>query len=305
MKKLADESWRERRIHKSPDGTEYYNYPSPLAEKYWHYVLCIGRARMRPGYRYQPPRHDGFLLHYIRRGDVWHHVRGRKHAVSAGRACLMDMSGEIEFGVDGPKSAQNWWVLFNGRDLPHLFTELRADREPVFDSLDTVRYESLYLELIALTRTRPPAYEAKSNAVLSGMVAELFASRAQREAVVNLIGRNPVLSEPVRKAIDYMIRFHSESDLGLKRICDAAGLSLHHFVRLFRRETGVTPIQYLNRYRVEKAKGLLEDSGRSIEEIARLVGSSSQTYFAYLFRKQTGTTPREHRAKAMRRAARI
>ena len=63
---------------------------------------------------------------------------------------------------------------------------------------------------------------------------------------------------------------------------------------------GVTPIQYLNRYRIKQAKGLLEDSGRTIEEIARLVGASNQNYFAYLFRKLTGVSPREHRRKAMR-----
>jgi AraC-like DNA-binding protein len=63
---------------------------------------------------------------------------------------------------------------------------------------------------------------------------------------------------------------------------------------------GVSPIQYLNRYRVEQAKSLLSESDKSMEQIARQIGSSSQNYFSYLFRKTTGTTPRAYRLKAAR-----
>jgi AraC-like DNA-binding protein len=299
MKTPNREQWAGHRFFHSPDGPEFYNYPSPLAEKYWDYVLCLGRAKLSTGYHYRPPVRSGFLLHYIRRGEMWHRIRGRRHSVSEGGVCLMDMSEQIEFGVEQSKVVHNWWVLFNGRNLPHLFTELRADRAPIYHPMEATLFESLFRQLLTLTETQPLAYEAKSSAVLGAILAELFAARAQRENLVHLVGRNPVLSESVRKAIDYMIRFHGESGLGLKRICEAAGLSLHHFVRLFRREVGITPIQYLNRYRVEKAKGLLEESGRTIEEIARLVGASNQTYFSYQFRKQTGTTPREHRTRAL------
>lgn len=299
MKRRVEE-WRERRSHRSPDGLEFYNYPSALAERCWYHVLSIGRAQLRAGYRYHPPTRNGFLLHYVRRGVMWHQVRGKRHATGEGTACLMDTSEEIEFGVNQPPRVHNWWIHFNGRDVPHLFTELRADRAPVFDSLDVTRLESLFLELLKLTKLRPPAYEPKSSAVLGGILAELFASRAQRQTLVDLIGRNPVLSEPIRKSIDYMTRFHGNAALGLKQICEAAGLSLHHFVRLFRREVGLTPIQYLNRYRIEKAKSLLAGSDKTMEQIARLVGASNQNYFSFLFRKVTRTTPREYRVKTLR-----
>jgi AraC-like DNA-binding protein len=213
----------------------------------------------------------------------------------------MDYSDENEHEAVGHKAAEVWWVLFDGRDLPHLFTELRADREPVFRLIDPKRFESLFLELLALTQTQPRGYEAKSFALLAALLAELFAARAEREYQVSLVGRKAVLSESVRKGIDYMTRFQSNPALGVKDICYAAGLSLRHFMRLFRSEVGMTPIQYLNRYRVEQAKQLLVSSDKTMEQIARLVGASNQNYFSFLFRKLTGKSPSEYRTKALRR----
>lgn len=305
MRRNREESWRERKTHRSQDGLEYYNYPSALSLKYWYHVYSLGRAYIRPGPRSKVMPKEGFLLHYVRRGAVRHSIHGRRHDAGSGSVCLMDYSEENEHEAIEPKAAEVWWAHFGGRDLPHLFTELRADREPVFHLVDTKRFEALFRELIRLIRTRPRAYEAKSFAMLAALMAELFASRAEREYQVSLIARKAVLSEPIRKGIDYMVRFYSGSGLGLKAICCAAGLSLRHFTRLFRSEVGMTPIQYLNRYRVEQAKQLLLSNDKTMEQVARLVGASNQSYFSYLFRKETGTTPREYQARALRRAARI
>ena len=301
MKKRAKENWPQRRVHRSQDGREFYNYPGALARKYWYYVLSVGRAKISPGYRFKHSPQEGFLLHYVRRGTVWHDARGQKRDAGPGTVCLMDSGEENEHGNAGPKAAHVWWALFDGRDMPHLWTELRADRDPIFNLADPRRFESLFLELLVLTRTQPRAYEAKSFATLAALLAELFAARAERQYQVTLVGRKAVLSEPVRKGIDYMTRFHGQPVLGLKQVCHAAGLSLRHFMRLFRREAGMTPMQYLNRYRVEQARQLLVSSDKTMEQIARLVGASSQNYFSFLFRKLTGNSPREHRAKALRR----
>lgn len=292
--------WLERKVSTNALGTEFYNYPSPLAEKFWYYVLVIGRSRCAPGLQQHNQPRSGFLLHYIRRGAFWHRWSNETHKASRGQICLMDFSEHIASGTDGPQTVENWWVLFNGRDMPHILTELRADRDPIFVSVDTNRIESLFRELISLIKSRPPAYEAKSSTALSGILAELFASRSHRGDLVNLVGRKAVLSDSVRKGIDYMVRFYSNPSLGLKAICHSAGMSMHHFGRVFHREVSMTPIQYLNRYRVEQAKRLLIHSEKTIDDIARLVGTSNQNYFAYLFRKGTGVSPRAFRARATR-----
>jgi AraC-like DNA-binding protein len=62
-----------------------------------------------------------------------------------------------------------------------------------------------------------------------------------------------------------------------------------------RREVGMTPISYLNRYRVNQAKILLRESEKSVTEIAMTVGFSDSSYFARVFRRQMGVSPDVYR----------
>ncbi|MFN2243397.1 MAG: helix-turn-helix transcriptional regulator, partial [Anaerolineae bacterium] len=63
----------------------------------------------------------------------------------------------------------------------------------------------------------------------------------------------------------------------------------------FRKELGVTPIAYLNRYRVHQAKQLLSDTSKSITEIALEVGFSDSGYFSRVFRREVGLSPEAYR----------
>jgi transcriptional regulator GlxA family with amidase domain len=212
----------------------------------------------------------------------------------------MELSEPVQYGNDRRATAEVWWVLFNNRDMPHMFTELRADRDPLFDHLDTDAVEDLFRKLFELIRRQPPAYEPKSAAVVTAMVGELFASRAKTRDFVNLVGRTAVLSEPVRRGIDYITRFYA-TVLPLKQICEVVDQSMSHFAHSFHREVGVPPIQYLNRYRIEQAKQLLASSNDSIARIRLMVGIPSPVHFSRLFRKLAGTSPIDYRAKARRR----
>ena len=59
----------------------------------------------------------------------------------------------------------------------------------------------------------------------------------------------------------------------------------------FRRELGTTPIKYLQRYRVNRAKSLLKETPNSITDIARMVGFSDSGYFSRIFHRETGMSP--------------
>jgi AraC-like DNA-binding protein len=212
----------------------------------------------------------------------------------------MSLNVPLEYGNDRRTTADVWWVLFNGREMPHMFTELRADHDPIFDRMDTSGIEALFRQLFDLIRYQPPAYEPKSAALLLTMIGELFASRAQAGDFVSLVGRTAVLSEPVRRSIDYITRFYAQPT-PLKRICAAVDQNMYHFSRLFHREVGMPPIQYLNRFRIEQAKRLLAASNEPIAQVRLMVGIPSAVHFSRLFRKLTGVSPNEYRAKALRK----
>jgi AraC-like DNA-binding protein len=59
---------------------------------------------------------------------------------------------------------------------------------------------------------------------------------------------------------------------------------------------GITPLEYLNRYRIKKAAELLE-SGQNVTETTFAVGFSSVSYFSRLFEKEVGLSPSVYRRK--------
>lgn len=76
----------------------------------------------------------------------------------------------------------------------------------------------------------------------------------------------------------------------------ALGYNPDYFRRCFKRHTSVSPLRYLNRMRMERAKNLLRlESSLSVSEIALMCGFRDPLYFSTAFRRETGTPPFEYR----------
>jgi YesN/AraC family two-component response regulator len=90
-----------------------------------------------------------------------------------------------------------------------------------------------------------------------------------------------------------MAYFHQNYDRPLSRreVADAIGVSENHLTRIFGRELGLSPWDYLNRYRIQRAKGLLLCTSDSITSVALQVGFNDPAYFSRVFRKQVGLSP--------------
>jgi len=91
------------------------------------------------------------------------------------------------------------------------------------------------------------------------------------------------------------IHSHPTEELGLEDLARRARLSAFHFSRLFKASTGLTPHQYVLRWRIEESKRLLRHSTMEIADIAQRLRFSDQSHFTSLFHKLTGATPRRWR----------
>lgn len=78
--------------------------------------------------------------------------------------------------------------------------------------------------------------------------------------------------------------------------------SRRNFVRRFKHATGITPIVYLQRTRIEAARKLLEQTNQSVTEVMLNAGYNDIKAFRTLFRKNLGLSPREYREKFNKRA---
>lgn len=87
--------------------------------------------------------------------------------------------------------------------------------------------------------------------------------------------------------------------LRMTTLAQAAGCSRARLFELFKQSTGMTPNDYLQRLRVNKARELLAGTTRAVTDIAHATGFSSSQYFSNVFRKYAGTTPSRFRHGAL------
>ncbi|WP_437670306.1 helix-turn-helix domain-containing protein [Sorangium sp. So ce131] len=103
------------------------------------------------------------------------------------------------------------------------------------------------------------------------------------------------LSLPVLRRAKELLYEGMDRNVGVVELADAAGMNVHHFSRMFKRSTGLSPHRYLGQIRVEHAKTLLADARRRIVDVAAAVGFANASHFAAFFRKATGMTPGAYR----------
>lgn len=98
----------------------------------------------------------------------------------------------------------------------------------------------------------------------------------------------------VETALAY-IRAHLCEGLDVGTLADMACMSKDHFIRLFHREKGTTPLQYVNQKKMEKAQLMLLTSDLPVKGVAERLAYDDYSYFCRLFKKTTGFTPQLYR----------
>ena len=101
---------------------------------------------------------------------------------------------------------------------------------------------------------------------------------------------------PVRAALQFMAEAQDDPRLSLTMVAAEARLSISRFGRIFKEETGTSPMQYLRQMRVARARYLLERSDLSVKQICYMTGFNDQLYFSRAFRQETGKCPTVYRA---------
>jgi AraC family transcriptional regulator len=116
-------------------------------------------------------------------------------------------------------------------------------------------------------------------------------------------GSSDGLPASVLRQIQDTVESRLSEPLRVRDLADVARLSEFHFLRAFKRSTGLSPHQYITERRINRARTLLSTTDIPVAEIAWRVGLSNPSHFNAQFRKHTGVTPgawREQGASATR-----
>lgn len=107
-----------------------------------------------------------------------------------------------------------------------------------------------------------------------------------------------LFSPAVRSCIDYLT-VHSHANVTLEELSACSEFSKEYLAKLFKKEVGMSFIDYHLKLRVDEAKTLLQ-KGLPCGEVASTLGFSTQSYFVKQFRKLTGITPKKYAVSAER-----
>lgn len=100
--------------------------------------------------------------------------------------------------------------------------------------------------------------------------------------------------QEVKKALDY-VADHFNEEITLQDLAKETGMSREHFCRVFSEIASVSPIAYVNRFRIKKSLEYLRDTDKPIQQISDMCGFGSASYYNRIFKKYMGQTPSKYR----------
>ena len=101
--------------------------------------------------------------------------------------------------------------------------------------------------------------------------------------------------------INYIIQQDYKEKLSLKSISQKLFMNSSYLSRIYKKETGITVTDAINKYRIEKAKEILGMKKYKVYEVGEMVGIEEPSYFTHVFMKYEGYSPSEYVSKLERR----
>jgi AraC-like DNA-binding protein len=264
---------------------------SPVIPGLWRPGSVAEQTIHGPGYRFEGRlrRQQHCLFEYTLEGEgVFRDARG-EHRVPAGSGFLCRINDPQTGYHYPPENSAVWRIVYFTfhaaepvRQLTARFGAIYAlppDSGIVGRLRDHRRYAGAGLELTP----------GEANSLVAALLSSLADAGAERRAG----SPGAWLVREARR----VARAHLEENFNVADLAGELEVSPEHLSRVFRRETGTTPLSYLTREKMRRACELLSDGNLSCKEICARMGYDNASHFARTFRRVTGMAPAEFRRR--------
>ncbi|WP_372661566.1 AraC family transcriptional regulator [Cohnella sp.] len=229
-------------------------------------------------------------FYFICDGEGWLKIGGKEFYPKAGQLCLMPAHVEQSYSSISANTFHKYWCHFNAAigELD-LFQWLEVPY--CLDIRNKEQLLALFHELTMLHKDSSYVSRIREKAVLLEIIA-LFLADAD-----TLIRVLPERKDDIKrlKQIEAFIEDHLSEPVTLEQLAKHVHLHPNYLVRYFNKHFAVSPLKYLNRERMRKAKTLLGTTSLSVKQIAEQVGYPDTNHFAKAFRRESSCSPTEYR----------
>ncbi|MBI5882837.1 MAG: helix-turn-helix transcriptional regulator [Elusimicrobia bacterium] len=267
-----------------------------------HFDLCTTLRIDTSGFHgHTAAEHPGIELCFAA-GDTRHQrfFRGKKWVVADDRAMVFNaLERHVEACSENPDQRDLRAVIIHSGFLDGLFEDVGIDAdELVFDEPLVHLAPGMRGALGALfaAAATPGTSRVVVDCALTELAIELTTRLSHsRSAPLRSLERRGYFPGPAARAQDIFRKELDSPDLDLRGVAERVGLSKFHFVRAFSAKTGITPIQYLNRLRIDVAKQKLQSGAQPVTEIAMDVGFCDLSAFNKAFKRHAAMSPTQYR----------
>lgn len=259
----------------------YFCFPESVG----HYVRHAGHDVSRKANAL-----NNFNIHYVVSGKGHVEIDGVAHELGPGDAVLYFPLQRQRYYSSGDDPWDVRWVHFYGDGLQEYMIRRGMHRSQLWSLRPTAEWEQAHEELLA----EAEAWRMLRPHRLSALTYSLLAIFAE-QAVPWTGNPSSAAAGRIRELLPLM-QAEAVQPFSLDRWAKLAGVSTHHFCKLFRRTMEMTPMDFVTRCRLQTAKQwLLERRSDTIGRIAAEAGYPSVSYFNKRFMEHEGMTPTEYR----------
>jgi transcriptional regulator GlxA family with amidase domain len=195
--------------------------------------------------------------------------------------------------LDGKNCSTNWAVADSFRKMfpkVNLQTDkLITDENGIYTNGGAYSFLNLVIYLVE-------KYYDRQTAIFCSKIFQIEMDRQSQSPFIIFKGQKSHNDEMVKQAQEFIENNFLEK-ISIERLSSQFSVSRRQFDRKFIKATGNTPLEYIQRVKIELAKKDFETSRKTINEVMYEVGYSDEKAFREVFRKITGMTPLEYKGK--------
>ncbi|HEY9062880.1 MAG TPA: AraC family transcriptional regulator [Pseudobacteroides sp.] len=254
----------------------------------------------------EPNMHEFFEMVYIKKGHAVFEISGQPVPIGPNDIVIIKPNQSHRFVVKSEEDCE-FIVLsfkfinqssseFSEVPLEDFLNFVSSKESGAFISLKVSQRNEIITILNRILKERQNN-DIGSDFLDHLLVMELFVyiSRALKmEWESSIMGKSMKVKELIKISVNY-INNNFERDITISDIAKYVFLSPSYFARAFKEEMGTSPINYLLKVRIERAKEILADESLKISDIAYEIGFSNQQRFNEIFKKYTKMTPLKYR----------
>ena len=263
-----------------PDNTHEYHFS----------IYQIGYEKCEPTHFFGPTIRDFYVLHFLVSGKGEYQVRGRTIPLKKGDCFLVIPNEPIFYRADPEDPYEYYWVGFH----EHTAMEVMMQCGFYVDNNFTYCHPEEYDQLLSLMQ-KIVVTDSRSEQNMLNMLGYFY-------QLLGLMMKENVKFEPrysgenVFEKVDRYLAANYQQPISVENLALFVNMSRSNLYRMFMKEYGISPIEYIHNYRLDKALFMLKRSEMSTKQIAYFCGFGDVAYFCKLFKRKFQKSPREVRA---------